>query len=222
MDLDSVSVHEHAKKNLANIQPSWPIIHTGRSTVTYHSPSEEEVVFVHVELPSSFKNLGTHLEREQQLMTLKQTAAGVPEEKSHLWNNYAHCDKSIVVHYFSVRPQDHDQAIYDDFTWCYGSQKAPSHSPSVTSLSACSFSAIPAAVRLFQPCILCKHFPFLWSFTFLHFLLFQKMCMQPWVKTHYSWCTLNVFNFTHVVDSLGCASWVHNILTTVMTRTRCR
>jgi len=76
-----VSVHKNAKND---IRPFWSITHIGRSTVTYHSPSEEEVVFVHVELSSSFKNLGTHLEREQQLVTLKQTAAGVPEEKSHL------------------------------------------------------------------------------------------------------------------------------------------
>ena len=33
MDLDFVSVHKHAKKNLANLQPSWP--HTGSITHTY-------------------------------------------------------------------------------------------------------------------------------------------------------------------------------------------
>ena len=53
-------------------------------TATYHSPSEKKVVLVHVELPSSFKNLRAHLEREQQLVTFKQSATGVPVEKGYL------------------------------------------------------------------------------------------------------------------------------------------
>ena len=35
MDLDFVSIHKHAKKNLANIQPSWP--HTWSITHTYRT-----------------------------------------------------------------------------------------------------------------------------------------------------------------------------------------
>ena len=44
LDLDSVSVHEHAQKNLANIQPSWP--HTLSMTIFINSKLINSKVFL--------------------------------------------------------------------------------------------------------------------------------------------------------------------------------
>lgn len=38
---------------------------------TYHSTTEEEVVFIHVDFRCGFKDLGAHLEAEQHLVLLK-------------------------------------------------------------------------------------------------------------------------------------------------------
>lgn len=46
--------------------------------ITYHASSKKEVVFIHVQFSCSFKYFWAHLEREKQLMTLKQTTAGEP------------------------------------------------------------------------------------------------------------------------------------------------
>lgn len=45
---------------------------------SYKSSSEEEAVLIHVEFASHLQDFGTHLEAEEQLVDLKQTAAHVP------------------------------------------------------------------------------------------------------------------------------------------------
>ena len=49
--------------------------------ITYHTTSQEEIVLIHIDFGGMFQDLGTHLEGEQQLVTLKQTTAGEPEIK---------------------------------------------------------------------------------------------------------------------------------------------
>ena len=39
MDLDFVSVHKHAKRNLANVQPSWPLAWSITHTSCWDSPA---------------------------------------------------------------------------------------------------------------------------------------------------------------------------------------
>lgn len=51
---------------------------------SYKSSSEEETVLIHVELASHLQDFGTHLEAEEKLMGLKQTAACVPAENKAL------------------------------------------------------------------------------------------------------------------------------------------
>lgn len=53
-----------------------------RYRITYHATSEEEAVFIHIYLISILQNLYTHLEREQQLVSFKQTSAGIPLKKT--------------------------------------------------------------------------------------------------------------------------------------------
>ena len=50
-----------------------------RTWFTYDSAAQEEVVLVHVELSRRLHDLGAHVEREEELVTLEQTAARVPE-----------------------------------------------------------------------------------------------------------------------------------------------
>lgn len=45
---------------------------------TDHSSTQEEVVLVHVDFAGCLQDLGAHLEGEEQLVPLKQTATGVP------------------------------------------------------------------------------------------------------------------------------------------------
>lgn len=45
---------------------------------TDHSSTQEEVVLVHVDFAGCLQDLGAHLEGEEQLVSLKQTATGVP------------------------------------------------------------------------------------------------------------------------------------------------
>ena len=48
---------------------------------THHSPSKEEVVFIHVEFSRSFQYFWAHLEREKKLVAFKQTTAGVSDKQ---------------------------------------------------------------------------------------------------------------------------------------------
>lgn len=52
---------------------------------TDHSSTQEEVVLVHVDFAGCLQDLGAHLEGEEQLVSLKQTATGVPT--SHNYHN---------------------------------------------------------------------------------------------------------------------------------------
>ena len=45
---------------------------------TYNASPQEEVVLIHVKFPRVLKDLGTHLEGEEQLVLLKQASAGKP------------------------------------------------------------------------------------------------------------------------------------------------
>ena len=47
---------------------------------THHSSSEEEVVFIHVDLGSRFEDLGAHLETKEHLVLLEQSTARVSEQ----------------------------------------------------------------------------------------------------------------------------------------------
>ena len=46
--------------------------------VTYHTPTDEEVVLVLIEFPSMLQNLSTYLEGEEQFVALKKSPTGVP------------------------------------------------------------------------------------------------------------------------------------------------
>ena len=46
---------------------------------THDAAAQEEVVLVHVELARRLQDLGAHVEGEEQLVALEQTAARVPE-----------------------------------------------------------------------------------------------------------------------------------------------
>ena len=48
--------------------------------VTHDAAAQEEVVLVHVELAGRLQDLGAHVEREEQLVPLKQTAAREPKQ----------------------------------------------------------------------------------------------------------------------------------------------
>lgn len=48
---------------------------------TYHSPSEEKVVFVHVEFSRSFQYFGAHLEWEKKFVAFKQATASVSDKQ---------------------------------------------------------------------------------------------------------------------------------------------
>lgn len=52
---------------------------------TDHASTQEEVVLVHVDFAGCLQDLGAHLEGEEQLVSLKQTATGVPT--SHNYHN---------------------------------------------------------------------------------------------------------------------------------------
>ena len=47
--------------------------------VSYDSSAQEEVVFVHVEFSGRLEDLGAHVEGEEKLVTLEQTATRVPD-----------------------------------------------------------------------------------------------------------------------------------------------
>lgn len=53
---------------------------------TDHASTQEEVVLVHVYFAGCLQDLGAHLEGEEQLVSLKQTATGVPT--SHNYHNF--------------------------------------------------------------------------------------------------------------------------------------
>ena len=47
----------------------------------YHTPSKEEVVFVHVEPGGGLQDLGAHLEGEEEFVLLKQPSARIPSKR---------------------------------------------------------------------------------------------------------------------------------------------
>ena len=150
-----------------SIQPSWSTTQIGHLTVTYHSPSEEEVVFVHVELSSSFKNLGAHLEREQQLVTLKQTTTGVPEEKSHLLKKTT-C--IVIGQQFFIADHKRLWSTKPYMVFSYDVMAAMLVSPKHETAAMLVHQTNPVEVELVS---YLNTFFFLWPFTFLHFLLCQ-------------------------------------------------
>ena len=66
MDLDSVSVHKHAKKHLANIQPSWP--HTWSITHIYCTRTVMCAVNCVVVEPSQKKCLRWYSSRQYHVL----------------------------------------------------------------------------------------------------------------------------------------------------------
>jgi len=57
--------------------------HTHTHSNTHQSPTEEEAIFIHAELPRRLQDLGTHVETEQELVTLKQSSTGVSANGSN-------------------------------------------------------------------------------------------------------------------------------------------
>lgn len=47
---------------------------------SYNSTSKQEVILIHVEFSGHLQNFGTHLEAEEQLVSLKQTTTRVPAQ----------------------------------------------------------------------------------------------------------------------------------------------
>ena len=72
---------------------------------TDHAPAEEEAVFVHVDFAGRLQDLGTHLEGEQKLVSLKQTTAGVSLKNNN--HDFTRAQKSmltlLIQHNFSVK-----------------------------------------------------------------------------------------------------------------------
>ena len=50
-----------------------------RERGAHDSSAQEEVVLVHVEFSGRLEDLGAHVEGEEELVTLKQTATRVPD-----------------------------------------------------------------------------------------------------------------------------------------------
>jgi hypothetical protein len=68
---------------------TWPPPHTcchphvtpvqgGALPPTHHTPTQEEVVLIHVELAGRLQDFGAHVKTEQKLVALKKGSAGVP------------------------------------------------------------------------------------------------------------------------------------------------
>lgn len=62
---------------------------------TDHAPAEEEAVFVHVDFAGRLQDLGTHLEGEQKLVSLKQTTAGVSLKNNN--HDFTKAQKSMLT-----------------------------------------------------------------------------------------------------------------------------
>lgn len=52
---------------------------------THHTPTQKEVVLVHVELAGSLQDFGTHVKTEQELVALKEGTAGIPRGGQGSW-----------------------------------------------------------------------------------------------------------------------------------------
>lgn len=69
---------------------------------TDHSSTQEEVVLVHVDFAGCLQDLGAHLEGEEQLVSLKQTATGVPIFITQLSQFNVQCFFEILIHYEAI------------------------------------------------------------------------------------------------------------------------